>query len=307
MGNNDSRSDHLDEILTRHNRTCSALVTFVDVEAYSKRRTANQIEVIDALSSAVTSSLDEVARQYLKYAQNNGLNFQTDVIKIPTGDGVAVVFSFDGLPSIHLDYALALLRSANADRAEPSCLHFTKNGWCNCHKYFNLRIGLAEGKLIVYKDVNGNYNVAGNAINLASRAMGLADRNQIIFTESAHNQIVDMIDDATFINRFREFRDVTIKHKEQITVYQYCSDHSFLNSDPPKDLILKQKMETAMKSMGTLGFPMGSPKKLEQLDTEAMANFVESFADLVTKASENFQNLSGAPVALVDKGPKSER
>lgn len=86
-------SRHLKEIVERHNRTCNALVAFVDVESYSKRRTLNQIEVIDAMTSDLQAAIDSVAKKYLTYCQNNDLNFKSDVIKIPTGDGAAVVLS----------------------------------------------------------------------------------------------------------------------------------------------------------------------------------------------------------------------
>lgn len=233
-------SQHLLEIFQRHNRTCNALVVYLDVEKYSKRRTASQIEAIDSFTCALTDARDFTAKKHLDYAQRNDLNFKSDVIAIPTGDGAAVVFTFEGLHSIHLDFALEILRIAWEQRSRAPCDQFLANGWCNCHSYINLRIGVAEGKVILFRDFNGKYNVAGNAINLASRVMSLADHNQIIFTEPAYKQIIDMIDDPKFVTHFREFRDVRIKHNEKLNVYQYVADHGgYLNCEPPADLILK--------------------------------------------------------------------
>ncbi len=208
-------SRHLAEIVERHNRTCGAQVAFVDVVSYSKRRTLNQIAVIDALTQDLQAAIDAVAKMHLSYCQDNNLNFKTDVIRIPTGDGAAVVFSFDGLAAAHLDFAQELLRLAAVRRAGSACDYFDSNGWCNCHWYYNLRIGLSEGKVVVFEDVNGNFNVAGGTINLASRVMGLGDKNQIMLTSSAYEQVIDMTEDPTFLDRFVEFRDVEINTRRR--------------------------------------------------------------------------------------------
>ena len=275
-------SVHLAEILERHNRTCNALVVFLDIEKYSKRRTLSQIEVIDALTEDMEKALDAVSRQHIQYAQQNALNFKTDIIKIPTGDGAAIVFSFDGLHSIHLDFARELLKITAERRSAQPCDHFDVNGWCNCHAYLNLRLGLAEGRVIIYRDLNGNYNVAGSTINLASRVMGLADRNQIIFMTHAYLQIIDMIDDPTFVSCFREFRDVQIKHNEKINVYQYIGrDETFINQQPPEDLMIKKRMFEAMRQMHSSGFPIPDPEVFEQLDKKSMVQLMERFAAAV--------------------------
>lgn len=96
-------SKHLNAILTRHNRTANLQVVFVDIVKYSKRRTLTQTEVIDQFTACLTRALKALARDHIDYAQANQLNFSTDVIVIPTGDGAAVLFSFDGLHDAHLD------------------------------------------------------------------------------------------------------------------------------------------------------------------------------------------------------------
>ena len=78
------------------------------------------------------------------------------------------------------------MNAAVSSRGSADCQIFTDNGWCNCHEFFDVRIGIADGKAIVFKDINDNYNVAGNPINIASRVMGLGDRQQIILTDEAY-------------------------------------------------------------------------------------------------------------------------
>jgi hypothetical protein len=139
-------SIHLDEIINRHNQIANAQVVFVDIEKYSKRRTQSQIAVINSFTACLEGALAETARQYVEYTQNNNINLQTDIIKIPTGDGAALGFTFDGLHDIHLNFARSLLKGAYDRRAGEVCDRFNEDGWCNCHAYFNLRVGISEGK-----------------------------------------------------------------------------------------------------------------------------------------------------------------
>ncbi len=75
----------------------------------------------------------------------------------------------------------------------PECEKFNSFGWCNCHNKFNVKIGISEGRGIIYKDFNQNYNLAGSMINMASRLLSEANRNQILLTQEAYKQIIDLV------------------------------------------------------------------------------------------------------------------
>jgi hypothetical protein len=251
-----AKSNHLEQIMTKHNRIANIQVVFVDIEKYSKRRTLTQIEVIDRFTSSLNSALINTSRKYIQYAQINGINFTEDVIVLPTGDGAAVVFSFDGLHDIHLHFAKCLLESIHAENISTPCEKYNDHGWCNCHSNFGVRIGISEGKGIIYKDSNGNFNVAGGVINFASRVMGLADKNQIMFTKEAYTLIVDMVDEPDLVNRFVEIRNVRIKHGIEVDVYQYTGEgEPYINSNPPEDLTLIKRAEEALDKLKNLGMP----------------------------------------------------
>jgi class 3 adenylate cyclase len=282
-------SRHLTEIYDRHNRTCNALLVFVDVESYSKRRTLCQLSVIDALTKDLTDALSEVAREHLTYSQTNDLNFKTDVITIPTGDGAAIVFTFEGLPTIHLDLALALLRQAQQRRTSTPCPSFDTAGWCNCHASYNLRIGVSEGKVILFHDTNDNWNVAGGTINIASRVMSLADRNQILVSADAYRQVVDLVDDPTFASHFVEFPDVEIKHAEKIVVYQYVGKkEDYVNRMPPEGIVTKQRLQASLQVLKG-GLPFPDFDTLRDLGPKGVVEFVETFAGVIDK----MQKLAG--------------
>lgn len=280
-----TKSAHLTNIIEKQNRTSSISVVFVDIEKYSKRRTVNQISVVDALTSSLREALKETARQYISYIQANNLNFETDVIKLPTGDGAAIIFPFEGLHDIHIYFARTLLRIIDTKNRENYCDKFLSMGWCNCHQNFNLTIGISGGKGIIYTDLNGNYNVAGAVINMAARAMGKADRNQIVLTQDAYDQLIEMDEDATLADKFQSF-EVEIKHGLRIQIFQYCNQaDTFINCAPPQNLVLAKRSEQVMDTLRRSGLPMFDPQALDKIDKEAMMNSMEAFAQLLTSGA----------------------
>lgn len=251
------QSKHLHNIMSRHNRTTNVQIIFLDVEKYSMRRTQGQVDVIDAFTECLNSALTETARRYIDYAQSNDVNFAADVIRLPTGDGAAIGFTFDGLHDAHLFLSEAILHEADERRSQSPCDKFSSAGWCNCHSHFNLRVGIAEGKAILYKDVNGAYNLAGGTINIAARVMSRMGRNQIGLTKEAYDQIVDMVDDPAMSDRFRNYDNVAIKHGLRTTIYQYlAADKHYINNDSVEELTISTAVESAMARMSSSGFPV---------------------------------------------------
>jgi len=239
-------STMLENILSNRNRTANLKVVFVDVTSYSKRRSITQAEVIDAFMVALDSAITGISQQYVRYAQDNGSDFQKDVICLPSGDGAAIVFPFDGTHDIHLQFCKLLLQNIYEHNGQNRCAKFENNGWCNCHDNYNISVGVSEGKGILYKDVNNNYNVAGNVINLAARLMSIAEKNQILLSEEAYSQLVDMVDDPYLDDKFTHYHDVYIKHGLKITVYQYTPrDCCFLNCEAPTKVGMQKAHRTS--------------------------------------------------------------
>lgn len=265
-------SEYLSGILKNHNGITNMQVAFFDVESYSKRRTAAQVQVIDAFTECLKKSLEEIAKKYIDYWQKNNINMSTDLILIPTGDGVAVVFSFEGLHDIHFEFAKNFLNYLHQFNGEDKCSQFEEDGWCNCHPFFNVRVGLSEGKGIIYKDINDKFNVAGNVINMAARVMGIADRNQLILTEDAYRQLIDMVESPNLHKEFRLFSNVEIKHKFKINVFQYIGNEPYINDAEPEALHLKQKSEELKQIMQQKGFPMMEDEI--EIDRKAMLDFM---------------------------------
>jgi hypothetical protein len=236
---------------------------------------------------ALRQALDDTASAFIKYIQANELNFESDVIRIPSGDGAAIAFPFEGIHDVHLGFAKNLLKRIHEHNSTGSCDKFNEQGWCNCHSFLKTKIGVAEGKVVLYRDLNGNYNIAGTAINMAARVMGLADPNQVLFTEDAYRQLIDMVDNPTLDESFIEFRSVPIKHGLRIKVYQFADKNlPFLNCTPTQSLTSMQRMTAVAEQMSSVGMPVPFPCFPDvEFDMNAAMNLAEQFAKLVKKPS----------------------
>jgi class 3 adenylate cyclase len=257
-------STYLDDIIERQNQITSALIVSADIEKYSRRRTQAQVDVVDAFTENVSKALEDISREYVNYAQQNSVNFETDVIRLPTGDGMIAAFPFDGVPDIHLSFARALIKRVGEFNANNECDRFKHDGWCNCHSDHNLRLGVTEGKSVVYRDVNSAYNIAGSAVNLAVRVMNEADSNQILLSDYAYSQLIDLVDDPALSDQFRRFDNIAVKHGVLISLYQYVNERDeFLNNNPPSDPVIQQEMVDASEGLG-MPIPMPGGDRVAQ-------------------------------------------
>ncbi|MEL6446473.1 MAG: adenylate/guanylate cyclase domain-containing protein [Pseudomonadota bacterium] len=286
----------MDDIIDKRNRAINLKVVFVDIVSYSKRRSQTQAEVVDAFMLCLEEARQRVAKQFLTYSEANAVSFANDLILLPAGDGAAICFPFEGLHDVHLVFALSLLEIVSELNSKNGCEKFSEQKWCNCHNSFYLTVGVAEGKGILYRDVNSQYNVAGNCINMAARIMGHADANQILFSQEAYNQIIDLVDDPHLDERFREFQDVKIKHGLKINLFQYIDeDCDWLSSDPPEDLALGEIADRAMTAMGQMGLPVPPTDFAERVDKqrmiELMAQVTSGLAEAMGEQDGNAQSL----------------
>src|SRR5450432_3375348 len=117
-----------------------AHVLFIDIVGYSKLLINEQRALLDVLNQIVRSTGE------CQKAEAAGR-----LIKIPTGDGMALVF----YTSLEAPVECAL-EVARADIE---------------HTELELRMGIHSGPVSDVVDVNGHVNVAGAGINMAQRVM----------------------------------------------------------------------------------------------------------------------------------------
>jgi sulfatase modifying factor 1 len=215
-------SKYLAERMERSNAYCSMQIVFVDIVSYSKRRSHAQVGVIGKFMEAIESALKATAKHFVEDLQRIDVHLRPNIVLLPLGDGALIGFPFDAVPSMHMYFIASLLSIADGANRNFTCEHFTDEGWCDCHHGFLLRSGVSEGKLILYRDLNANFNVAGDPVNMAARVMALADANQVFFTAEAFNQIVELVPNTD--RNFRKYRQAQIKHGLRIDVYQWVDE-----------------------------------------------------------------------------------
>src|SRR6266705_1385087 len=117
-----------------------AHVLFIDIVAYSKMAIDEQRAAIEKLNQIVQAT-DQFGK-----AETAGR-----LIKIPTGDGMALVFYHS--PEAPVECALEISRAVKQDSK------------------LKLRMGVNSGPVSDVVDVAGRPNVAGAGINIAQRVM----------------------------------------------------------------------------------------------------------------------------------------
>jgi TolB-like protein/class 3 adenylate cyclase/Tfp pilus assembly protein PilF len=129
-----------------------AHVLFIDIVGYSKLSINQQRAAIDKLTEVVRSS-----DQYQKAEAADRL------IKIPTGDGMALVFYTS--PEAPAQCAIEI------------------SGALKEHPRLQLRMGVHSGPVSGVIDVNGHANLAGAGLNIAQRVMDCGDAGHILVSK----------------------------------------------------------------------------------------------------------------------------
>src|SRR5205085_11816642 len=127
-----------------------AHVLFIDIVGYSKLSINDQRAAIDELNQAVRAS-----------EQFQNAEAAARLIKIPTGDGMALVFYKS--PEEPVECALEISRALKEHR--------------------QLRMGVHSGAVSGVIDVNGQANLAGVGLNLAQRVMDCGDAGHILLSK----------------------------------------------------------------------------------------------------------------------------
>src|SRR5712692_2967349 len=128
-----------------------AHVLFIDIVGYSKLSINDQRAAIDELTQVVRASV-----------QFQSAEAAARLIKIPTGDGMALVFYKS--PEEPVKCALEISRALKE------------------HPRIQLRMGAHSGPVSGVIDVNGQANLAGAGLNIAQRVMNCGDAGHILLS-----------------------------------------------------------------------------------------------------------------------------
>ncbi|PYK36927.1 MAG: hypothetical protein DME49_13790 [Verrucomicrobia bacterium] len=177
-----------------------AHVLFIDIVGYSKLSINDQRAAIDELTQVVRTS------EQFQNAEAAGR-----LIKIPTGDGMALVFYKS--PEEPVKCALEISRALKE------------------HPRIKLRMGAHSGPVSGVIDVNGHANLAGAGLNVAQRVMACADAGHILLSRhvaedlEGYEQWRPLLHDLGFC---------AVKHGVKLQVVNLCTDEAGNRALPAK-------------------------------------------------------------------------
>ena len=185
---------------------------FLDVVGFTKdRNVAAQRAIISKLNSVVTAAL---GYESASVAQELGYG---EIIKIPTGDGMAIAllnYHLEECYDIHLRVALQIILKIHQEPARDPMYDF------------KIRIGVNECKDLVVRDINDSWNVVGHGISQAQRIMSKADGNQILAGSTVYENVRQQ---EKYFNAFRKF-NASDKHANSFPVYQLIALKPYLQT-----------------------------------------------------------------------------
>lgn len=161
---------------------------FVDIVQFSTRPMEEQSLISDALRTHVLET-----PAYLR-AQNAG-----DVLSLPTGDGMALVFFRNPLAPVQCATELGrALHSAT----------------------FGVRMGIHSGPVARIRDINNQTNATGSGINTAQRVMDCGEAGHILMSGSTAEVVREF---ATWASCLQPLGAVEVKHGVSVQLYNLVS------------------------------------------------------------------------------------
>ena len=167
-----------------------ANVLFMDIVGYSRHTMDEQRHLLNQLKEIICSTVE------FRRAQAGD-----ELISLPTGDGMALVFLRG--PIAHVQCALEIARLLKS------------------HPEIRLRIGIHSGPIYLMPDINGNKNVTGGGINMAQRVMDCGDTNHILISKTVADVLSQLSEWAEYLHDVGE-REV--KHGVRVHLFNLYTD-----------------------------------------------------------------------------------
>ena len=177
----------------------TAHVLFTDIVGYTKLLIDQQTDCRRKLQEIITAT-----EEYRRPRE------EKDLIRIPTGDGMALAFFDD--PQAPVRCAMQISQAMR----QTSC-------------GFDLRMGIHSGLVYHIADINMNLNVAGGGINLAQRVMDSGDGGHIIVSKRVADDLGQL---ARWSSYLHDLGEVELKHGLRVHVFNFYGE-DFGNAATP--------------------------------------------------------------------------
>src|SRR6059058_393707 len=183
-----------------------AHVLFIDIVGYSKLSINDQHAAVEELGRVVRAS-----EQFQRAEAGNRL------LKIPTGDGMALVFYTS--PEAPAQCAVEITRALKE------------------HSRLQLRMGIHSGPVSGVVDVNDRPNLAGAGLNIAQRVMDCGDAGHILLSKHVAE---DLEEYEQWRPLLHDLGACEVKHGVRVGVANLYSDEVGNPQLPKKFLALKR-------------------------------------------------------------------
>jgi serine/threonine-protein kinase len=161
-----------------------AHVLFIDIVGYSKLLITEQSELLRKLTEVVRET------EAFRLADAAG-----ELVRIPTGDGMALVFR--NSPEAPVQCALELSKKLKA------------------HPELGVRMGIHSGPVNEVADVNERTNITGAGINVAQRVMDCGDAGHILLSKRVAD---DLEQYPQWRSHLHELGECEVKHGARVHV-----------------------------------------------------------------------------------------
>jgi TolB-like protein/Tfp pilus assembly protein PilF len=178
-----------------------AHVLFIDIVEYSKLTNEQQSDVSRAVNHIVRET------EQFRVADLSG-----KLIRIPTGDGMALVFS-DNVQAA----ANCAVQISEAAREDPR---------------IRLRMGIHSGPVTKADDINDRSNITGAGINVAQRVMDCGDAGHILLSRRAADDLAPL---QRWHPHLHEIGEAEVKHGVRIPLVNFFTETAG-NPDLPNKL-----------------------------------------------------------------------
>src|SRR5437868_9621814 len=189
-----------------------AHVLFIDIVGYSKLSINDQHAAVEELNRIVRAS-----------EQFQRAETASRLLKIPTGDGMALVFYTT--PEAPAQCAVEISRAVKE------------------HPRLQLRMGIHSGPVSGVADVNERANLAGAGLNMAKRVMGCGDAGHILVSKHVAE---DLEEYEQWRPLLHDLGSCEVKHGVRVSVVNLYDDQ-FGNATLPRKFETVQKRRTLLR------------------------------------------------------------
>ena len=176
-------------------------VLFIDVVGYSKLLIDDQRELQQQLNQIVRNT-----------AQFRAAEAAGKLVRLPTGDGMALVFFTT--PEAPVQCAVEISEALRA------------------HPQLRLRMGINTGPVSGVADINDKSNIAGAGINMAQRVADLGDAGHILLSKRAAE---DLAQYRRWEPLLHDLGEIEVKHGVKISIVNLYSE-TIGNREVPEKL-----------------------------------------------------------------------